>query len=91
MPDYSMPPDERPADMAELARLTAIELRKRGFWAAEHVLVGTYAMDRTFARIWFSKLPMDKVPMFAWNGTRGRIADEIQPRSQGAESARMGG
>ena len=32
MPDYSMPPDERPADMAELARLTAIELRKRGIW-----------------------------------------------------------
>jgi len=33
MPDYSMPPDERPADMAELARLTAVELRKRGIWA----------------------------------------------------------
>jgi len=33
MPDYSMPPDDRPDDMAELARLTAIELRKRGIWA----------------------------------------------------------
>lgn len=27
MPDYSMPPDERPADMAELARLVAKALR----------------------------------------------------------------
>ncbi len=33
MPDYSMPPDERPSDLAELAQLTAAELRKRGIWA----------------------------------------------------------
>jgi hypothetical protein len=37
MPDYSMPPDERPDDLAELARLTAIELRKRGIRAKAEV------------------------------------------------------
>ena len=29
--------DPRPSDMAELARLTAIELRKRGIWARVNI------------------------------------------------------
>ena len=78
MPDYSMPPDERPADMTELARLTAIELRKRfsAVAVAEHVLVGRVRGQNPNFRAELGFHTMTN-PDFAGMGP-AVIADEIQ-------------
>lgn len=78
MPDYSMPPDERPDDLAELARLTAAELRNRfsAVAVAEHVLVGRVRGQNPNFRAELGFHTMTN-PDFAGMGPRA-VADEIQ-------------
>ncbi len=49
---HGEPVDPRPDDMAELARLTAVELRKRGIWAEASSSYGgsvlVYAKNKTY-------------------------------------------
>lgn len=75
MSDYSMPLDERPADMAELARLVAKELRRRGIWATHCDETAPFGASVGMPRFFGD----EKQPRRFWYSLHGVDFDNLTP------------